>query len=92
VSDQQLNPVTMTEDEFIDHCLANMMNGWVPLRVYLRMYPTETEGKVHTRVKRGVWTRRVHYAAPKGGSPWVNLPKVREWIEADEGAGSRTGQ
>ncbi len=71
----------MTEDEFIDHCLADMMGGWVPVSRYLKLYPEETQGMIASRVKRGIWVRREHYAAPRGGPGWVNLPAIRRWVE-----------
>lgn len=71
----------MSEEDFIVHCLSDMMNGWVPLVLYLRMFPDESANKVHKRVQQGGWKRQVHYAAPDGGGAWVNLPAIRLWLE-----------
>ena len=71
----------MTEQDFIVHALKDMMDGWVPLEVYLKMFPTETPNKVHKRVHTGAWIRQVHFAAPKGGASWVHLPAIRAWLE-----------
>lgn len=69
----------LSEDEFIAKCLADMMQGWIPLKTYLRMFPDEDKRAIEGRVARGHWKRRVHYFAPKGGTAWVNLPAIREW-------------
>jgi len=74
----------LTEEEFIDHCLSNMMGGWVPVSRYLKLYPEDSQGRIHSRVKQGGWVRGVHYSAPRGGFPWVNLPAIREWIAKGE--------
>ncbi len=71
----------MTEEDFVEHCLTNMMGGWVPVATYLRMFPDETMNAIHKRVQQGGWTRQVHYAAPKGSTSWINLPAVRLWLE-----------
>jgi hypothetical protein len=71
----------LTEDEFIEHCLNDMMGGWIPVTLYVRLYPTENLNKIHKRVQQGVWQRQVHYAVPKGGTGWVNLPAIRLWLE-----------
>lgn len=69
----------LSEDEFIAKCLSDMMQGWIPLKTYLRMFPDEDKRAVEGRVSRNVWKRRVHYFAPKGGTAWVNLPAIRDW-------------
>lgn len=75
----------LSEDEFIVKCLSDMMQGWIPLKTYLRMYPDENKATIETRVYRGTWKRRVHYFAPKGGTAWVNLPAIHAWVSgADE--------
>jgi hypothetical protein len=76
------DPLKMTEPEFVEHALNDMLGGWVPLAVYQRMFPEETTNAIHIRVKRGIWQRRVHYIAPSGSSPWVNLKAIRAWLEA----------
>lgn len=84
----------LTEEEFVEKCLRDIMNGWVPLEQYLKMYPTETINKVHKRVQQGAWQRQVHYAAPKGSAAWVNLIAIRAWLEgllADPTEEIRTG-
>lgn len=73
----------MTEQEFIEKCLSDFMSGWVPVDRYLQLYPEETAGKIQGRVKQGRWQRGVEYACPKGSRPWINLPAVRRWLEAD---------
>lgn len=74
----------LSEQDFIEKALSDMMGGWVPIAVYLRMYPDENINKIHKRVHQGGWKRRVHYSAPQGGSPWINLPAVKAWLEAAE--------
>lgn len=71
----------LSEEEFVEKCLSDMMGGWVPLSRYLKLYPEDSANKVHKRVQQGEWKRQVHYAAPKGGFAWVNLKAVRLWIE-----------
>lgn len=71
----------MTEEDFIQKCLKDMMGGWVPMPIYLKMFSTENINKIHKRVQQGRWHRQVHYAAPDGGTAWINLPAVRLWVE-----------
>lgn len=74
----------MTENEFIDHCLSDMMGGWVPVTRYLKMFPEETDDMIYGRVRRGIWKRREHYSAPQGGAGWINLPAIRRWLEESQ--------
>lgn len=71
----------LTEEEFVEKCLRDIMHGWVPMEQYLKMYPTETAAKVHKRVQNKAWQKQVHYAAPKGSAAWVNLIAIRSWLE-----------
>lgn len=71
----------LSEEQFVERCLKDMLGGWVPLPQYLKMVPEETANKIHKRVQQGTWLRQVHYAAPDGGCAWVNLPAIRLWIE-----------
>lgn len=75
----------MSEEEFVEKCLSDMMGGWIPLERYLKLYPEEKANAVHKRVQQGVWQRQVHYAAPRGSSAWVNLPAIRLWLEGKLG-------
>jgi hypothetical protein len=75
------NPSEMSDDEYSTWVAERMMQGWVPLAHYQRMYPDETQAKVDMRVARGDWVRGVHYSAPAGSRAWVNLIAIREWLE-----------
>lgn len=70
----------MTPREYDAFIVEHMMQGWVPLRDYLRHFKGESANGVQTRVSRGYWKLGVQYATPKGGGPWVNLVAVRDWI------------
>lgn len=71
----------LTNDEFHTFVMNEMMEGWIPLRTYLKYYPTETKIGIETRLKRGVWQRGIHYKIPSRGSPWVNLKAIVQWIK-----------
>ena len=75
----------MSNTEFFDYTINHMMEGWVPLRTYLAVFQGETRSSVSSRIARGSWTRGVEFNVPKGGSMWINLRKVRLWVEADAG-------
>lgn len=75
------NPSEMDDAEYSAWVAEKMMGGWIPLRQYLRMYPEETQAKIDTRLSRKVWKRGVHYVTPAHSRAWVNLIKIREWIE-----------
>lgn len=57
------------------------VGGWITLTRYCEL-SGETRQSVHLRVSLGKWKRGVHYSAPDGGSSWVNLPAIVEWIKA----------
>lgn len=78
--DQIRSGEKLSEEDFIKKCLTDMLGGWVPLAMYLQMFPTETKNAIYKRVQQGAWQRQVHYAAPKGGGAWVNLPAVKAWV------------
>ena len=80
-----------TDEEFIVRALSDMMEGWVPLKLYLRMYPDETKRAVEHRVRRGYWTPRVEYFCPKGGTAWVNIPAIKRWVSGESEAPSEEG-
>jgi hypothetical protein len=60
---------------------ADTIGGWITLTRYCE-YSGETRQSVHTRVALGKWKRGVHYSAPDGGSAWVNVPAVVDWIKS----------
>lgn len=72
----------MTNDEYRRWVVEYMMQGWIPLRMYFRLYPTETQQAVDSRLVKKQWLRGVHHSVPVGGSPWVNLIAIREWVAA----------
>lgn len=77
-----LKPISeMSNDEFNDFVMNSMMAGWIPLKMYLKIYPTETKLAIETRLNRKVWKHGVHYKVPSRGHPWVNLHAIRAWIE-----------
>ena len=81
----ELNKTRLAEEEqFITDALSDMMKGWVPLRMYLRMYPDETKRAVEARVLRGAWVRKVHYFAPSGSPAWVCLPAIQQWASGQD--------
>ncbi len=80
----QLKPLDeMTDSEFLEWVVADRMAGWIPLRMFLRMYPTESVKSVEQRLRRGIWQRGVHYHVPDRSGAWVNLNAIRAWIEKD---------
>lgn len=57
------------------------IEGWVPINRYCAV-TGESRNIVHVRVSTGIWQRGKHTAAPDGGTTWVHIPSVLEWIEA----------
>lgn len=79
----------LSEEQFVERCLKDMMGGWVPLARYLQMFPDETANAVYKRVQNGVWAKQVHYAKPTGSAAWVNLPAIRLWVEGKLGQSAK---
>jgi hypothetical protein len=73
------DPTKMTNDEFANFVYLQMMDGWIPTEMYLRMFPTETAAGIASRVKRKRWIRGVHYNRVAGTMSWVNLKAIRCW-------------
>jgi hypothetical protein len=70
----------MTNDEFMEFVVDRMMGGWVPIKTYLKWFSSETKLAIETRLQRGYWQKGVHYVTPKGGTAWVNVKAIREWV------------
>lgn len=70
----------MTNAQYEDFVQYDLMNGWVPLRNYCRLFG-ETSNAVQLRITRGLWDEGVHYARRPGADTWVNLIRIREWLE-----------
>lgn len=81
VEPMRLDPSKMSDDEYRDWAMRVLMGGWIPLRDYFRMYPSETQSAIDTRVNRKVWQRGVHYVVPPNANAWVNLIAIREWVQ-----------
>ena len=81
------SPAEMTDDEFREFVVNQMLQGWIPVKMYLKMFPTETLSGIDTRVARKHWVQGVHYNSPPGSTAWVNLIKIREWASGQEQAG-----
>jgi hypothetical protein len=91
------DPRLMKNDEFQEFVISKMLQGWIPLKTYLTMFPSETASKVDTRLSRGIWKRGVHHTVPRGAQAWVNLNAIREWVvesipQDDTVLGSETGE
>lgn len=72
----------MSNDEFREFVLNNMLEGWIPLNTYLTILTSETKISVNNRVAKGFWQRGVHYSVVKGGGTWVCLVAIREWVKS----------
>lgn len=73
----------MTNDEFMKHVVEDCLQGWIPLKTYLRLFgPEETKVAVESRIRRGFWKKGVQFHTPKGTYMWVNLHAIREWVTA----------
>lgn len=87
-----IKPVSeMSNQEFLDWVMTDRMGGWIPLKLYLRIYPTESANNIEQRLRRGIWQRGVHYRIPDRSGAWVNLNAIRAWIEADTDAQGLVG-
>lgn len=76
-----VKPVSqMTNEEFLRYVVEDCLDGWVPLKTYLRLFPEETKVAVESRIKRRYWQRYVHYNTPEGSNTWVNLKAIRQWV------------
>ena len=84
MTDQMPSLDKMTNDEFHTFVLEQMMQGWMPLKTYMRYFPSETKLAIEARLARGVWERGVHYTTPPRGAPWVNIIAIRKWVTGDE--------
>lgn len=80
---QQKSVEKMTNDEFMEFVVDHMMGGWVPIKTYIKWFPSETKIAIETRLQRGYWQKGVHYVTPKGGTAWVNVKAIREWVTAN---------
>lgn len=69
----------MTNEEFFRFVVDECLEGWIPLKAYLRVMPEETKIAIETRIKRKHWVRGVHYHTPPGSFMWVNLRAIRRW-------------
>lgn len=74
----------MTNDEFYEFVINQQMQGWIPLKMYLRLFPVETKVAITQRLRRNHWQRGTHYNVPPGGEAWVNLTAIREWVTSKE--------
>lgn len=74
----------MTNDEFFEFVVDYQLKGWIPLKMYLRLFPTETRSAIEQRLKKGFWKRGVHYSVPQGGDAWVNLTAIQQWVVQSE--------
>lgn len=74
----------MTNDEFFKFVVDYQLKGWIPLKMYLRLFPVETRVAIEQRLRKGHWQRGVHYSVPQGGDAWVNLTAIQQWVTQGE--------
>lgn len=72
----------MTNQEFMDFVIKQGLQGWIPLRSYLRLFPEETRSAITSRIKRKHWQRGLHYNTPPGSDMWVNVIAIGNWVAA----------
>jgi hypothetical protein len=79
-----------TDKEYLEEIIKDMMCGWVPAKLYMELYG-ETIDQIKHRVKSGIWRHGEHYTVPRGGSSWVNIPAIRQWLDASLPAAEEKG-
>lgn len=70
----------MTNEEFFKFVIEDTMQGWIPMKTYLKLFPGETRAGIEARIARKVWKRGVHYNVPDKGRTWVCLTAIRQWV------------
>jgi len=45
----------MTNDEFFKFVVDYQLKGWIPLKMYLRLFPVETRVAIEQRLRKGHW-------------------------------------
>lgn len=63
----------------MDLAKEDTMGGWITLTRYCKV-TGDSRQAVHLRVRSGKWQRGTHLTVPDGGSAWVNVPAVMQWI------------
>lgn len=70
----------ISNEEFIKEHLIAPMQGWVPQAVYEEVY-REKPTAIRMRIKLGKWKKGVHYSDPQGGTRWLCVPAILDWIK-----------